>query len=202
MATLKSSLFKLDTTRIAEELIGCYLAHGEGRNRTVGRIVETEAYLGKDDPASHSFRGPTRRNRAMFGPPGAAYIYLIYGMHYCFNVVTREEGVGEAVLIRALEPTEGIELMKERRNTPQVESLCNGPAKLTQAMGLNPEDDGTSLFTGPIRLLDRPHPGARKQPRGEIIQTTRIGISVAADLPLRFYDDSSRSVSKRIKQTA
>lgn len=197
MTSAKPSLFKLPTERVAEELIGMYLAHEAGRERTVGRIVETEAYLCEGDPACHAHRGMTRRNQPMFGPPGTAYIYLIYGMHYCFNVVTEAPGIGAAVLVRALEPVEGIQLMRERRKVDALTQLCSGPAKLVQALGIRPEENGTSLASGPIKLLERPAVGARRQSRRSIVTCERVGITQAADLPLRFYELGNIHVSKR-----
>jgi DNA-3-methyladenine glycosylase len=153
---------------LARRLIGAtLLVRGAG-----GTIIETEAYS-RDDPASHSFRGPTARNASMFGPAGHAYVYRSYGIHLCLNVVARP---GEAVLIRALDPTTGIEAMAARRNSPM---LCNGPGRLTQALGVRPDDDGAPL-DGPELFIglspDRP----------DLLVGPRIGISRAQDLPWRF----------------
>src|SRR3989338_1070928 len=128
---LDKSFFKKSTLNAAQNLLGCYLIH----NNCTGKIVETEAYL-HNDKASHSFKGKTNRNEAMFSEAGKAYVYFTYGMHHCFNVVTNKKGVGEAVLIRALELIKGIEIMKKRRKTNNVRDLCNGPAKLVIAFGI------------------------------------------------------------------
>jgi DNA-3-methyladenine glycosylase len=148
-----------------------------------GRIVETEAYT-QDDPASHCFGGVTDRNRAMFGPAGHAYVYISYGMHRCMNVVTGRDGVGEAVLLRAVEPLEGLDEMVRRRNWRgrPLRDLCNGPGKLCQAMGIGLELYGTYLLgDGPLRLESgRPRKGER------VDVTPRIGITKAADWPRRF----------------
>ena len=172
--------------------------HQDETGTTMGWIVEDEAYL-QGDPAAHSYRGETKRNRAMFGPPGHAYVYRIYGLHTCFNVVTGPEGIGEAVLIRALEPAVGIDLMQARRGTDDPLALASGPGKLTQALKITMDLDGTSLIDGPLQVWSPESlPGRRPEGiDGEIVQTTRIGITKAADLPLRFYLKGNRHVSRR-----
>ena len=168
-----------NTIKTAKELLGCYLIHETAEGIIKGMIVETEAYL-SDDPAAHSFNGKTLRNSPMFGKPGTAYVYFTYGMHYCFNVVTNVEGVGEAVLIRAVQPVEGIGLMKQRRNREDIKQLCNGPAKLVQAFGITKENNFQSLDKGSLRIEKGIEPE-------EIIATTRVGISKAKEEKLRFY---------------
>ncbi len=138
------SLLRSDTVAAAKSLVGAVLWHETAEGVTAGRIVETEAYL-YNDPACHAGRGPTPRTTVMFGPPGRAYVYFIYGMYHCFNVVTQRKGVGEAVLIRALEPLEGLDLMMRRRHTENVRHLCNGPAKLVLALGIRKEHTGEDL---------------------------------------------------------
>jgi len=195
--TLPSSFYEHDTMTVAKDLLGCLLVHREER-ATMGWIVEVEAYL-RDDPAAHSYRGETPRNRAMFGPAGHAYVYRIYGLHTCFNVVTGPEGTGEAVLVRALEPADGIDLMQARRGTDDPFALASGPGKLTQALGITMDLDGTSLSRGPLEVWSPESlPGRRAEGAdGEIVQTTRVGITKAADLPLRFYLKGSRYISRR-----
>src|SRR2546428_10586297 len=129
---LPQSFYAQETVSVAKRLLGCYLVHLEGEETTLGRIVETEAYL-LDDPASHAFIGQTQRNSVMFGPVGHAYVYFIYGMHYCVNAVTGQAGLAEAVLIRALEPLQGISVMQQRRRTHKLQLLCNWPTRLTEA---------------------------------------------------------------------
>lgn len=187
---LPRSFYARDTVLVAKELIGHYLVHHSSEGLTAGKIVETEAYL-QDDPACHAARGMTPRNRVMFGPPGHAYVYFIYGMHYCFNVVTREEGVGEAVLIRALEPVAGIELMRLRRKREKLTELCSGPARLVEAMGITRAHNGYDLTKGPLYIC-RGHHGPLK-----LVTTTRIGVAEGRDLPLRFYLEGSPYVSKK-----
>jgi DNA-3-methyladenine glycosylase len=176
------TFFEGGTRTVARRLIGARLVHEHPDGTTVGRIVETEAYLSKGDPASHSHPGPTARNASMFLPPGHAYVYLIYGLHHCFNVVTAPEGVGEAVLVRALEPLEGLDLMRERRGGAPVARLCRGPGNLARALGIGPASDGADLRAGALYLA--PHePGWRA---GPIERGPRVGITKAAERPLRF----------------
>ncbi|MFN3852406.1 MAG: DNA-3-methyladenine glycosylase [Spirosomataceae bacterium] len=179
-----------DTLTLAQQLLGCTLVHQHPEGTTSGIIVETEAYL-ENDPASHSYRGKTARNQAMFGRAGTAYVYLIYGMYDCFNIVSNQEGIGEAVLIRALEPIEGIELMQKRRNTEKVLNLCSGPGKLVKAMGLGREDDGIELI-GKIHCLEKTNPDIA------IRSSSRIGITKGLEHHYRFYIEGNRFVSRKI----
>jgi DNA-3-methyladenine glycosylase len=193
---LPQAFYGQDTVVVARALLGCYLVHLEGEQATAGRIVETEAYL-TGDPASHSFRGKTKRAAVMFGPPGYAYVYLIYGLHTCLNVVTGPEGQGEAVLFRALEPVKGIVTMESRRRTSRPTLLCSGPARLTQAFAITLALNGCSLFQGDYQIWSADSfPGIPPIEANAIVQTTRIGISKAADLPLRFYIKNSPFVSR------
>jgi DNA-3-methyladenine glycosylase len=172
---------------VARDLIGCVLRHGAA----AGRIVEAESYH-QSEPASHAYGGLTQRNRHLFAAPGTAYVYRSYGIHACLNAVAEEDGVGAAVLIRALEPVEGIAQMRARRKLVRLEELCSGPGKLTQALGIGLKLDGTSLYTGPIEVL----PPAGEWPRPTVVRGGRIGITKAADLPWRFCDAGSRHVSR------
>jgi DNA-3-methyladenine glycosylase len=172
---------------VARDLVGCVVRHGE----TAGRIAETESYH-MEEPACHAYAGVTSRTRTLFGPPAHAYVYFSYGIHALLNAVAEEEGVGAAVLIRALEPVDGVELMRERRRVARDDELSNGPGKLTQALGIGLPLNGTSLVDGPIEVRSR-EPGAR-EPR--IVVGERIGITKAADLPWRFCDADSRHVSR------
>jgi len=183
-------LLRRSTPEVAAALVGWRLVldavRGEG---LAGRIVETEAYLAEGDAASHSAPGPTARNRAMFRAPGHVYVYLIYGVHHCLNVVTGREGVGEAVLLRALEPLAGQGTMRARRGADVVDrDLCRGPGRLCQAFGLTREHDGLDLRAGPLRLLP-PLPG---DTHPELLVGPRVGITKSADLPLRFREAGSR----------
>ncbi|HEX5456515.1 MAG TPA: DNA-3-methyladenine glycosylase [Candidatus Saccharimonadales bacterium] len=173
---------------LANALLGCELVHETEEGKTAGIIVETESYH-ETDEASHSYRGKSKRTAVMFGPPGHAYIYFTYGMHYCFNIVAENEGVGAGVLIRALEPTQGIELMKKRRNQENIHNLCNGPAKLVQAMGISKEDYGKPLYEGGLYVTEP------KLKNIKIAFGPRIGISKAQEKPWRFWIEDSLFVS-------
>lgn len=196
---LSPAFYARSTVEVARDLLGAVMVHDTPRGRAAGRIVETEAYL-RDDPACHAARGMTARNQAMFGPPGRAYIYLIYGMYHCFNVVTAPRGIGEAVLIRALEPLEGLPLMARRRGTDAPKALCSGPGKLVIAMGIAEIPNGTDLRKGPLTILaaeNRPGPDGETGAIRHIKVTTRIGITQAAHLPLRFYLEGNPFISKK-----
>lgn len=173
---------------MARDCLGKILVHGA----TAGRIVETEAYLGVDDRASHAWRGVTDRTRVIFGPPGHAYVYFIYGMYECLNFVVEEEGKAGCVLIRALEPVAGIPTMRRRRPTAKrVEDLASGPGKLTLAMGITRRLNGGDLTRGPLYVRRE-----LTEPKFEVETTPRIGITHAADLPLRFTIAGNRFVSR------
>jgi DNA-3-methyladenine glycosylase len=168
----------------ARALVGCTLLVDE----VGGTIVEVEAYA-PDDPASHSYRGRTRGNAAMFGPAGHLYVYRSYGVHWCANVVCCEAGTGAAVLLRALEPTHGIDAMRDRRRLEDVLLLCSGPGRLTQALGISSSHDGLPLDRPPFRLLSPREPA-------DVVASARVGISRAADLPWRYSLRSSPFVSR------
>jgi len=182
-------LLALTAVEAAPQLLGAKLVFDSPKGRVSGRIVEVEAY-DQTDPASHSFKPKTARTAALFGPPGTIYIYFIYGVHYCLNVVTGRMGKGDALLIRALEPLEGIELMKQRRGTQDSKKLCNGPAKLVQALGIPATLNGGNYFSGPLRLEM-----GERVPAANIAAAPRIGISKATDKPWRFYITDSPFVS-------
>jgi DNA-3-methyladenine glycosylase len=176
---------------VAPDLLGCRIASSIDGRQTVGVIVETEAYVGPHDPASHAAAriGKTARNATMFQAGGAAYVYLSYGIHWCLNVVTGREGEGTGVLIRALDPLEGTDVMAERRG--RADQLCSGPGRLGQALGITGDLDGHRLEHPPLRLL----PGWTL-PSSAIAVSPRIGIRLAADWPLRFHIRGHPSVSK------
>jgi DNA-3-methyladenine glycosylase len=158
-----------------------------------GRIVEVEAY-DHEDPASHGYRGRTPRNASMFGPPGCAYVYRSYGIHWCLNLVCEGEGVANAVLVRALEPTHGLETMRERRGLDDPRLLCSGPGKLCQALGVTREHDGLRLDRPPFELHARDR-------EVEIVSGPRIGITHAAELPWRYAEAGSRYLSRPLRPT-
>jgi DNA-3-methyladenine glycosylase len=181
------AFYERGVVEVAQDLVGCVLRHGE----TAGVIVETEAYH-ESEPACHAHVGLTGRTHILFGPPARAYVYRSYGIHALFNAVTEAEGVGAAVLIRALEPLEGVDLMRERRGVPRTEDLCNGPGKLTQALDIELDLNGSDLLGGPI-AIEPPRPGWEAP---ELLVGPRIGITKAAELPWRFCAAGSRSVSR------
>ena len=172
---------------VARELVGCTVRHGA----TAGVIVETEAYH-HSEPACHAYVGLTPRTATLYGPPGVAYVYRSYGIHALLNAVCEPEGEGAAVLIRALEPLAGIDEMRARRGLHRLEELCSGPGKLTQALGIELTENGTSLIDGPVRF----GPPVRERPEIEVAVGPRIGITKAAELPWRFCAAGSRHVSR------
>lgn len=190
---LQRSFYEKDTLIVAKELLGKLLVHQTEVGTLVGRIVETEAYLGSMDPAAHSYKGQTQRTRAMFGSSGHAYIYFTYGMYYCFNVVAGGKQNGEGVLIRAIEPLTGIEQMKQNRKTEKEKNLTNGPGKLVIAMGITKDLYGHDLTTPPLYLDE----DLETKKEFKIVETTRIGISQAKDLAYRFYIKDNPWISRK-----
>ncbi len=197
---LSREFYRQDTITVGKALLGAYLVHESSEGTTIGKIVETEAYL-SGDPACHAYRKKTIRNATMFGLQGYAYVYQIYGIHYCMNVVTAPEGVGEAVLIRALEPITGIDLMQLRRGVPLLKQLCNGPGKLVQAMGITRRMDGLSLIEPPFYILSADTYPEYMQPF-DTVTTTRIGITQGVDLLYRYYIKGNSCVSYPVKLKA
>ncbi len=182
--------------RVARELLGTYLVSDIGGDRCVGRIVETEAYPGPHDPASHAARsiGRTVRNDPMFGPPGTAYIHLNFGIHWCLNAVVGAEGYPAAVLIRAVEPEVGLDVMRERRNGCRDRELTSGPGKLVRALGIGPSLQRHRLTEAPLAICV----GERLRD-DRVVRTTRVGITRGADRRWRYCDASSRWLSRRVR---
>lgn len=183
---LGTSFYDRDPRQVAVDLLGCILVHETPEGTASGIVVETEAYR-PEDPACHAYKGPTMRNRNIFGRPGLAYVYLSYGIHKLLNVVCEGEGIGSAVLVRALRPVEGLDLMGERRG--RTRDLCNGPGRLTQALGVGLSMDGSDLTDGALYLR------WGEPPEGDIVSTTRIGISRGTELPWRYLVEGERHVS-------
>jgi DNA-3-methyladenine glycosylase len=191
LTRLPRVFFARPTVTVARALLGCYLVHDSPQGQVIGRLVEVEAYCGPRDPASHAFRR-TRRSGVMWGPPGTAYVYLSYGAHACVNVVTEAVGRPGAVLLRALEPVQGIALMQRRRGGGDLLHLASGPGRLTQAMGITLAHNQADLVAGPLYV-------ARGNGAvGPIATTSRIGISVATDRPWRFVVRGSPFLSRRV----
>ncbi len=189
-AVLGADFYARPVLEVAPDLVGCVVSHGD----TAGVIVETEAYH-ESEPACHAYVGITPRTRTLFGPPGLAYVYRSYGIHAMLNAVCEPEGVGAAVLIRALEPVAGLELMRARRGVQQLRQLCSGPGKLTQAMAIELEHNQSSLSRGPITL--RARPPAWRGVQVEVDE--RIGITHAAELPWRFSAGGSAFLSRPLR---
>ena len=185
---LEPEFFARSVHEVAPELIGVeLLVDGVG-----GPIVEVEAYESAVDPAAHGFRGRTPRNASMFGPPGHAYVYRSYGIHWCLNFVCEQEGSAAAVLIRALEPTAGLDAMRERRGLDEPRLLCSGPGRLCQALGVSRDHDGLPLDAPPFELRAASGPV-------EVVAGPRIGITLAADLPWRYAAAGSRWLSRPLR---
>jgi DNA-3-methyladenine glycosylase len=194
-ATLPVAFFRRPAEIVAAELLGKVMVSTVAGELTAGRIVETEAYLGYDDPASHGYRHRRNaRNGALFGPPGTWYVYLSYGMHWCANLVCQRPGLATAVLLRALEPVEGLPVMRRRRGEVPDRELCSGPGKLCQALGISRELDGVKMRGGPVIVWD-----ADAVHEAAIAATPRIGITKAADWPLRFHVAGSPWTSRKEK---
>jgi len=188
---LNRQFYDRPTLQVAKELLGKYLVMQKDGDLLSGQIVETEAYIGFKDPASHAYRGMTPRNQVMFGDPGYAYVYLTYGMHHCLNLVTEKKGYPSAVLIRALQPTEGIEIMKKRRRCQNLEDLTSGPAKLCQALGIDRNLNGADLCTNTIYVEDRGEAGAKTA------SSSRIGVKEGKVKKWRFFIENNEFVSKK-----
>ncbi len=181
-ATLPVTFFRRPAEVVAAELLGMVLVSSVGGKVTEARIVETEAYLGYDDPASHGYRHRRNaRNEALFGPPGSWYVYLSYGMHWCANLVCQRPGLASAVLLRALEPLTGLEAMRRRRGGVPDRQLCSGPGKLTEALGITRDLDGSRMLSSPVVVR-----WPESVEEFAIAISPRIGITKAADWPLRF----------------
>ena len=191
--SLDRDFYARNALEVAPDLLNKVLVAPDSR---AGRIVEVEAYRGADDPGSHGFRGRTRRNATMFGPPGCLYVYFTYGMHWCANAVAETDGVAAAVLLRALTPLEGIDAMYAARGRAarRDRDLCSGPAKLTGALGIDGTFDGADLVTGDrgVTIVDDGRP-----PPPDPAVTTRIGLTNGADLPWRFHVEGTPDISRR-----
>jgi DNA-3-methyladenine glycosylase len=189
--TLPRGFYAGDTLEVARNLLGMLLVHDAPDGRAAGRIVEVEAYVGEEDAACHAAVGLTARTDPLYGPPGHAYVYFIYGMHWCFNAVTRPLGLPSAVLVRAAEPVEGLELMRRRRAGRQGPELTNGPAKLAQALGIGLDQNRADLTRGALTIR-----AGQPVADGDVLWAPRIGIRVAADLPYRAYLRDNAFVSR------
>lgn len=197
MRPLPRSFYDRDTLVVARELLGCLLVHEQGSQRVSGRIVEVEAYHGEEDPACHAAAGLTARTAPLYGRPGFGYVYRIYGMYHCFNVVTRAEGHPSAVLVRALEPVEGLDRMRARRSarrrTPEAEladrDLASGPGKLCDALGITLKQNRADLLRSQLRVESGESPEA-------VVWTPRVGITVGTDRFWRCFVKGSPHVSR------
>jgi DNA-3-methyladenine glycosylase len=188
---MRPSFYDRPVLDVAPDLIGCVVTHGD----TAGVIVETEAYH-QSEPASHAYGGLTPRSQTLFGLPGRAYVYRSYGVHAMLNAVCEPEGIGSGVLIRALQPLRGIELMRARRELERERDLCSGPGKLTQALGIELSDNASDLLRGPVKISSRP----RAWREVEIVVDRRIGITRAVELPWRFCALGSKFLSRPVSR--
>ncbi|MFH2136650.1 MAG: DNA-3-methyladenine glycosylase [Patescibacteria group bacterium] len=196
MRKIKKNFYNRNTIKVAQEILGKFLVRKIGKKIIAGKIVETEAYVGPSDLASHASRGKTARTAPMFGPPGHAYVYLVYGLNYCFNIVTEKENYPAAVLIRAIEPTDGIDLIKKfRKNQKIIFNLTNGPGKLCQALKIDKSLNNSDISKNILWVEDR---GLKIKP-SEIVAAKRIGVDYAGQYknkPWRFYLRGNPFVSK------
>lgn len=194
---LPRSFYLRPTLIVAKDLLGKHLCRRIGKTLLIGKIVEVEAYLGVEDPASHAYRGLTKRNEVMFGKGGHLYVYFTYGMHYCCNVVTEEAGTPGAVLLRAVEPVGGIDVMRKKRKctmeTIADRKLTNGPAKICKAFGIARKENGTDLLGDEIFIAE-----GESTAKSAIVAATRIGIRQAMEKEWRFYVKGSEFVSRLI----
>jgi len=190
MSRFPRGFFERHTPKVARDLLGSRLVRVLDGERLSGIVIETEAYRGKRDPASHAYRGKTRRNEVMFGPAGHAYVYFTMGMHYCLNVTTEPEGTAAAVLIRALEPEEGVETMRRNRGTVDIRRIAAGPGNLTKALAIDRRLNGEDLVSSPVLFLER---GERIRGIGA---SPRVGVSAGAYFRWRFFAPGSPFVSK------
>lgn len=186
---LPRSFYDRSTLNVAHDLLGKTICYHSERGGLAARIVEVEAYIGEDDPACHAAPGPTRRNRVMYGKPGFSYIYFIYGMYYCFNIVTEREDYPAAVLLRAAEPLQGLDVMAEKSPRSRHSMILSGPGKFCRGFGLTGKQSGVDLTGSLIYLREN------SLPVGEIVVTRRVGINRGVDLPYRFYLGDSSAVS-------
>lgn len=189
---LGSEFFARDPREVAVDLIGCVVASLADGDLAAGYIVESEAYLGTDDPGSHAAtRGITKRNAVMYGAPATAYVYFTYGNHHMLNLVCCDEGQAGAVLVRALEPACGIEVMQDRRGRREALELCNGPGKLAQALGIGLSDNGVVLGTGRLQVY-----AGRRLRRAQVSSSGRIGLSSGHELEYRYFEHANNHVSR------
>lgn len=198
MLPLDREFFGRPAPEVAPGLLGCVLSHETEAGTVAVRLTETEAYTGSSDPASHAYRGPTARTAVMFGPPGHAYVYFTYGMHFCVNLVCRDEGTAEAVLLRAGEIVEGEELARSRRPAARSSlDLARGPARLCQALAVDRALDGANVCdpASPLRILPALPGSGREVPPAGIATGPRVGVRQAADVPWRFWLEGEPTVS-------
>jgi DNA-3-methyladenine glycosylase len=203
LAPLARSFYAASAQTVARRLLGHWLIRNLPGGPCGGCIVEAEAYLA-GDPASHGYGGETARNRAMYGPPGHAYVYLIYGFHCCVNAVCRPPGCAEAVLIRAIEAQAGVDFMRQNRPAPTTFALCNGPGKLCAALAIDRRLDGVDLCdaASPLFIARNPRVALFRRQRGPLLTSARVGITRAAERPLRFHLDGSAFISRRARPAA
>lgn len=193
---LSRAFYARDTEFVARDLLGAVLRYASPDGVVAGRIVETEAYVGEHDGACHAAAGLTQRTRWLYGPPGIAYVYFVYGMHWCVNVVTRPEGLPSAVLVRAIEPIAGLPLMRQRRGNPAHDrDLTNGPGKVCAALGITGALNGARFDRSPLSIREGP-----RVPDPDVGVSPRIGVSRAADWPLRWFIRDNSFVSRSPRQ--